>query len=185
MFTGSLVRLRAYRKEDAPLAQEYMNDPEMKLCLSPGVPYPFTLEDEEKWVATNSAMNDTYTFAIEALDSGEYIGGCGAHEIDWKNSKATVGIMIGSKKYLSRGYGTDAMKVLINFIFNEMNINKISLNVYAFNERAVKSYKKCGFIVEGVLRQEIFKNGNYHDELRMALLRGDWMSALTAIRINE
>lgn len=175
MFTGNLVRLREYRKEDACLAKEFLNDPEMKLNLSPGVPYPFTLEDEEKWVATNSAMNDKYSFAIETKDTCEYIGGCGINEVDWKNSCVTVGIVIGNKKYLGKGYGTDAMNVLLSFIFDEMNIHKVNLNVYAFNERAIKSYIKCGFVTEGVLRQEIFKNGKYHDEIKMGLLRQEWV----------
>jgi RimJ/RimL family protein N-acetyltransferase len=176
MYTGTLVRLREYRKEDIPLAQGFINDPEMKLLLAPGVPFPVTLDDEEKWVRSNSAMKDEYSFAIETLDGGEYIGGCGINSIDWKNSKVLVGIFIGNKNYLGRGYGTDAMRVLISFIFNEMNVHKIKLLVYAFNERAIRSYKKCGFVVEGIKRQEVFKAGQYHDELEMGLLREEWES---------
>lgn len=177
MYTGELVRLRAYRKEDIPLAQAYLNDPEMKTNLAPGLPYPYTLEDEEKWYASNSSMNDAYTFAIETLDRGEYIGGCGVNSIDWKNSNAVIGIAIGNKTYLGRGFGTDAMKVLIRFIFNELNVHKICLNVYSFNERAIRSYKKCGFVTEGVFRQQIFKGGKYHDEIRMGLLRDEWLES--------
>lgn len=176
MYEGKLVRLRAYRKEDVPFAQEWINDPEMKTNLAPGVPYPVTLEDEEKWVASLSSNKDDYSFAIETLD-GQYLGGCGVNWVDWKNSRAMVGIFIGNKDYLGKGYGTDAMRVLVRFIFNEMNIHKVKLMVYAFNERAIKSYKKCGFVVEGVKRDEIFKNGKYHDELEMGLLRDDWLAA--------
>ncbi|HQL34309.1 MAG TPA: GNAT family protein, partial [Treponemataceae bacterium] len=60
------------------------------------------------------------------------------------------------------------------FIFDQMNIRKIKLLVYAFNERAIKSYKKCGFIVEGIKKLEVYKNGAYHDEIEMALFRDDW-----------
>jgi len=174
MFTGKLVRLRDYHKDELSRVKDYFNDPEMKTNLAPGVPFPYTLEDEEKWYASQSAMKDTYTFAIEEIATGEYLGGCGVNEVDWKNSRATVGIAIVNKKYLGRGYGTDAMRVLISFIFNEMNVRKINLHVYAFNERAIKSYKKCGFVVEGTFRKEIFKNGAYHDEIRMGLLREEW-----------
>ena len=66
------------------------------------------------------------------------------------------------------------MKVLMNFIFEEMNINKIKLNVYAFNERAIKSYEKCGFKKEGLLRQEIFRQGKYNDEVVMGILREEY-----------
>jgi RimJ/RimL family protein N-acetyltransferase len=175
MYTGKLVRLRAYKKEDLPLAQVWLNDPEMKTNLAPGIPYPYTLEDEEKWYLGNtSSNNDVYTFAIEDLATGSYIGGCGINWVDWKNSRAMVGIAIGNKDFLGKGYGTDAMEVLVAFIFNQMNIRKIKLMVYAFNERAIQSYKKCGFVVEGVKKLEVFKNGAYHDEIEMALFRDDW-----------
>lgn len=67
-----------------------------------------------------------------------------------------------------------AMKLLIDFIFNTININKIQLRVYSFNERAIKSYKKNGYIIEENLRQSIFRNGKYHDEIIMGLLREDY-----------
>lgn len=175
MYQGSKVRLREYRREDAYLAQKYMNDAEIKMLLAPGIPFPITFEEEEKWVMSNVSSKNEYSFAIETLEDNKYIGGCGINALDWKNSIATVGIFIGDKNYWSMGYGTDAMKVLINFIFNEMNINKIKLNVYSFNKRAVKSYEKCGFKIEGTLRQEIFRNGQYHDEYVMGLLREEFI----------
>ena len=100
-----------------------------------------------------------------------YLGGCGIKEVDWKNSKVVVGIFIGNKEYWNKGYGTDAMRVLIKFIFNEMNINKIKLNVYEFNERAIRSYEKCGFKKEGVLRKELYRDGKYYDTIVMGLFK--------------
>ncbi|WP_454052026.1 GNAT family N-acetyltransferase [Clostridium sp. Marseille-Q7071] len=174
MYIGEKVKLREYRKEDIKKAQEYMNDGEIRGLLAPNIPYPYTYEDEVKWFEGLSANKDLYNFAIETLNDKKYIGGCGINNIDWKNSVATVGIFIGDKSYLGKGYGTDAMKVLINFIFEEMNINKIKLNVYSFNERAVKSYEKCGFKKEGLLRKEIFRHGKYHDEVVMGILREEY-----------
>lgn len=174
MYTGKKTRLRAYKKEDAALVQELINAPEIRLNLSPTVPFPYTLEDEEKFLQSLSATKDTYAFAIEDLESGLYLGGCGLNEVDWKNGFGTVGIFIGQEEYLGRGYGTDAMTVLVDFLFNETNLNKLCLNVFSFNERAIKSYKKCGFVVEGTLRQQLFRFGRYHDELRMGLLRSEW-----------
>jgi len=79
----------------------------------------------------------------------------------------------GDKEYWGKGYGTDAMKVLMKFIFEEMNINKIRLGTFSFNERAIKSYQKCGFEIEGVLKDEIFKEGKYYDEIIMAVFSGE------------
>jgi len=170
MFTGEKVRLRAYEKEDIKKAQEYINDPEIKHLLTPNVPFPITLADETKFIEGISAFKDEYSFAIETLDS-LYIGGCGLNRVDWKNRSCIVGIFIGDKSYWGKGYGTDAMNVLIKFIFDEMNLNRIQLNVYSYNERAIKSYEKSGFVKEGVLRQALYKGGAYHDEIIMSLLK--------------
>lgn len=171
MYEGTLVRLRSYKREDIQTVTRYINDEEVKRNLSPGIPFPYTIEDEERWYESNTALKDTYNFAIETLKDSVYLGGCGINEIDWKNSKVVVGIFIGNKEYWNKGYGTDAMKVLIKFIFEQMNINKIKLNVYSFNERAIRCYEKCGFIREGVLRQEIYRDGKYYDEIVMGLLK--------------
>ena len=174
MYEGEKVRLRPYVKEDTELVWKLINDPEIKRYLVPGIPYPFTLTDEEKWIMSQSATRDTYSFAIEDKATGRYLGGCGVNQVDWKNSRVMVGIFIGEKDFLGKGYGTDAMKTLVRFVFEEMNINKIKLEVYAFNERAIKSYRKCGFTIEGTLRQEVFRGGQYHDAHIMSLLRSEY-----------
>lgn len=175
MYTGELVRLREYKREDIKLAQEYVNDPEVKRLLHPGIPYLYTFEDEQKWFDSLSATNDEYSFAIETLEDNKYIGGCGINKINWKNSVAEVGIFIGDKDKWGKGYGTDAMRILIKFIFEQMNINKIKLNVFSFNQRAIKSYEKCGFKIEGVLRQEVFRDGQYYDDIIMGILREEYL----------
>ncbi len=174
MYEGTLVRLRAYKKEDIDIVVKYINDEEVKKNTSPGIPYIYTREDEEKWYEANTALSDTYSFAIETLKDSVYLGGCGINEVDWKNSKVVIGIFIGNKEYWNKGYGTDTVRVLIKFIFEQMNINKIKLNVYSFNERAIKCYEKCGFKTEGVLREEIYRDGKYHDEIVMGLLKREY-----------
>ena len=72
MFTGKKTRLRAYKKEDAALVQELINEPGIRLNLSPAIPYPYTLEDEEKFIQSLTATGDTYAFAIEDLETGSY-----------------------------------------------------------------------------------------------------------------
>lgn len=174
MFEGKLVRLREYRKEDISIKLSYINDPEVIGYMESGIPYPLTLNEELKWFEAISAFKDTYRFAIEAISSGKYIGECGINSIDWKNRVASVVIFIGGKECRGRGFGTEAMKILLSFAFEQINVNKVRLNVYSFNERAIKSYEKCGFKKEGVLRQEIFRNGKYYDTIVMGLLREEW-----------
>lgn len=174
MYVGEKVKLREYKREDIKLAQEFVNDVEVKKMLNPGIPFLYTYEDEEKWFESQSATKELYNFAIETLKERKYIGGCGINNLDWKNSVATIGIFIGDKEYWSKGYGSDTLNILIKFIFEQMNIHKIKLNVFSFNKRAIKCYEKCGFKTEGILREEIFRNGKYYDEIIMGLLRDEY-----------
>lgn len=170
MYYGEKICLRAYKEGDIPLATKYINDKELKKLLVTTIPFPMTNWEEEEWIKSQKSNNQgIYNFAIEDIESGKYIGGCGIQSVNWLARVATIGIMIGDKNYWGRGYGTDAIKTLVNFIFNDMNINKIRLGTFSFNERAIKSYEKCGFQVEGVLKDEIFKDGKYYDEIIMSL----------------
>ncbi|ADL52386.1 GNAT family N-acetyltransferase [Clostridium cellulovorans] len=176
MYFGEKIRLRAYEKEDAELAHKYFTTPETRKNIDIGIPYPISLREEEKWLETAVRDGECYTFAIETLEDSKYIGGCGINNIDRKNSVATVGISIGDEEYKGKGYGTDAMKTLVNFIFNEVNVNKVKLNVFSFNERAIKSYEKVGFKKEGVLRQEIYRFGKYYDVIVMGILKEEFLN---------
>jgi len=176
MYTGDLVRLREYRKDDLELAKDYVNKAEIKQYIEPGVPFLYTLHNEEQWYEQISPHNEAYNFAIEALDTHQYIGGCGVHNLDYKNGRVEIGVFIGDEAYLGKGYGTDAMKVLVKFIFEQMNIHKIKLEVYSFNQRAQKCYEKVGFKKEAVLKDEIFRNGQYHDIICMSMFKEEYFS---------
>lgn len=174
MYSGKLVKLRAYKEEDIEKAVEFINDEEVKKFLDSNIPFPMTKWQEEEWVRSRKANADfTYDFAIEDLETGKYIGGCSINECDVKNRTCTIGIMIGDKEYWSKGYGSDALKVLIKFIFEEVNMNKIKLKVFSFNTRAIACYKKVGFKEEGILKKELYRNGKYHDEILMAIFKSE------------
>jgi RimJ/RimL family protein N-acetyltransferase len=146
MYYGEKVCLRAYKEEDIAVATKYVNDGELKRLLTPTIAFPMTKWEEEEWVKSQKAnKTGEYNFAVEDIKTQSYIGGCGVNEVNWTVRVATVGIMIGDKNYWNKGYGTDAMRVLIKFIFENMNIRKIKLSVFSFNIRAQKCYEKCGF----------------------------------------
>lgn len=174
MYSGQVVKLRAYKEEDIEKATVYINDEEVKKLMDSTIPFPMTKWQEEEWIRSRKANTDfTYDFAIEDLKTGKYIGGCSINECDVKNRTCVVGIMIGDKEYWGKGYGSDALKVLIKFIFEEVNMNKIKLNVFSFNNRAIACYKKVGFKEEGILKKEIYRNGRYYDEIIMAMFKDD------------
>lgn len=176
LFQGQLVNLRAIKDEDLKLAAEYMSDPEILYNLDFDAPFPQSLEDQKRWMEEDRKNQDRYkgfNLAIETKD-GKYLGTCGVNHMDKKNKVAQVGIFIGDKEYQGKGYGTDAMKLLLEYLFDEFNANKVKLGVFSFNKRAIRSYEKCGFKVEVVQREALYRFGTYHDVINMAIMKEEY-----------
>lgn len=178
MFIGNRIRLRELRKEDIATINELGNEEEVIINLTTKVPAPLPLQVEESWYEdyVKNYKDNFIQFAIETLD-GTLVGKCGTGGIDWKNGCTTIWIFIGKDENRSKGYGTEALALLVKFIFEEMNMNRVQLVVFGFNERAISSYKKNGFVVEGVYRQEIFRQGKYQDVYQMSLLKREYIAA--------
>lgn len=175
MLKGSKVRLRAVEKEDIPELMQLRNEEEVLLNRVSKIPYPIPVAAEEESYAEKCKKKhrDYLEFVIEKLD-GTIIGKCGTMDTKWVTSEVTVYIFIGGDGNRGCGYGSEAMQLLIRFIFEQMNLNRVRLFVFAFNTRAVKSYEKTGFKVEGTLRQELFRNGRYHDVIQMSILKREY-----------
>ncbi|MCJ7660780.1 MAG: GNAT family N-acetyltransferase [Anaerolineales bacterium] len=94
--------------------------------------------------------------------------------VHWSHGDSSVGIGIGEREYWSKGYGTDAMNVILRFAFDELNLYRISLNVFEYNQRAIRSYEKVGFVVEGREREFLRRAGRRWDMIFMGLLREEW-----------
>ncbi|WP_019177732.1 GNAT family N-acetyltransferase [Methanomassiliicoccus luminyensis] len=171
MIEGASVRLRAPEKADLPYFLKWINDPEVTAYLPVGA--LVSPEEEEAWLRGVMSSSSERTFSIETKD-GRLIGNCALREIDWTHRRADVGIMIGEKGAWSRGYGTDALAVLLGLAFGEMGLNRASLTAAADNLRAIRAYEKCGFRREGVLRSYLYKNGQYIDCVQMSLLKDEW-----------
>ncbi|MFX1456861.1 MAG: GNAT family N-acetyltransferase [Promethearchaeota archaeon] len=176
MLKGERVTLGPIKREYIDLYLKWFNDPEITQYLT--MYRPLTRMFEEDWIENLKNRDDTIAFAILIHDeNGEerHIGNCGIHNIDWKNRVAEVGITIGEKDCQSKGYGTEAMEILIDYGFKSVNLNRIQLRVYEFNTRAINSYSKIGFMEEGRMRQAIFISGEYHDVIFMSILREEWV----------
>lgn len=176
--TGNKVALRKLTKEDYRNYSTVEDVMESRLLMNDGIPFPPTDADHEKFLSEISSEKDDYMFGIELQDEKLFIGTTAVYLVNWNNGTCNVGISIGPE-YQGKGYGTDAMRVLTDFIFNYMNVNKVKLQVFDFNKRAICSYEKCGFFLEGTLKEELFRFGEYHDIHIMGLLRKDWENALS------
>ena len=172
---GELVRLRAYEKSDADALFRWFSDEEVTRWLGP--PNLLSRAQQEQFIEMASAPgDDAKYFAIETLD-GKLVGDCGLRKIDWKSRKAEFFITIGEKQLWGKGFGSDALRIVIRLSFHRMNLNRLWLTTLVDNSRAVRCYEKCGFVREGLLRQETFVDGKYRDVLMMALLREDYETA--------
>jgi RimJ/RimL family protein N-acetyltransferase len=172
---GESIMLREYRKEDLHWMRQWVNDPAIVSSLSDLFLYPHSYETTETYLnAMLAGESESRGFVIANLGNEGYIGQANIDAIDWKNRVGSIGIVIGSTEHWGFGYGTEAMKLLVDFAFRDMNLNRLELEVYDFNERAIRSYLKCGFREEGRLRERQFKKGRYVDVIVMGLLRSEW-----------
>lgn len=117
---------------------------------------------------------DLHDFAIRTLADDRLIGLIGLYTIFWVHREAFMGINLGERDFWGKGYGTDALRVLLQYAFDELNLGRVSLSVLEGNERAMRSYEKCGFRYEGRERQVWAYDGGRWDEIYMGLLREEW-----------
>jgi RimJ/RimL family protein N-acetyltransferase len=173
MIRGSKTSLRALGQDDLPHFVRWINDPEVRRFMM--MRYPLSMTEEENWWESFVARKGDHIFAIEASD-GTYIGNIGLHDIQTENRRALLGIIIGEQAYWGQGYGTDAIRAMLNWAFGYLNLNRVYLTVYAHNERAIRCYEKCGFQHEGTMRQAQYIDGRYVDEWTMGILRDEFLA---------
>ena len=170
MLEGERIRLRAFEAGDLDAEHAFVNDYDTLLDMMGGIPFPSSMGDEQQWISQQTSYTrGEYQFAIEDCE-GDLVGRCGVTRLDWKNRVGELAIMIGLP-YRGRGYGQEAMELLCDFCFQEMNLHKLKVSVLAFNAAAIRCYERCGFVREGVLKEEIFRRGAYQDVVLLAKLR--------------
>ena len=169
MIEGDRIRLRAFEAGDLDAEHAFVNDYDTLLDMMGGIPFPSSMGDEQQWISQQTSYTrGEYQFAIEDFE-GDLVGRCGVTRLDWKNRVGELAIMIGAP-YRHRGYGREAMSLLCDFCFQEMNLHKLKVSVLAFNEAAIRCYERCGFTREGLLREEIFRRGAYQDVVLLSKL---------------
>lgn len=174
MIRGEKVSLRALEEEDLEDCWRWINRWEVIRHML--MRYPVSRLAERAFIerATKPQPNDK-VFAINTAE-GLYIGNCGLHHISWEDRRATFGIFIGETAQWGKGYGTDATRTLVRYGFEEMNLNRIGLKVFADNERAIRCYERVGFVREGALRQYRYREGAYVDSVVMSILRDEYLA---------
>lgn len=153
----------------------WRNDPEIRdMTLS--YRFPVTQVMEENWYRKSMAGEDhtKVFFAIENNDDGKHIGFTHLYNIDFISSNAYFGIVIGDKSEHGKGKSKEAIHLILQFAFKQLNLHKINLEVASFNKKAIAVYRSFGFSTEGILKEQIFMDGLYYDRISMAIFRDDY-----------
>ncbi len=170
--TGEKVRLRTPVPEDADAVMAIREADVSLYYGSPDPPVQWRREHVAGWVNDDPGPRRVNFCIVPLDDESRVVGTLSLQLIDWKNRNTMMGIGLHPDER-GKGYGTDATTVAVDFAFDQLNLVKVYLGTFAFNEHAKHVYDKLGFVVEGVLRDERFRDGRYWDEYLMATWRDD------------
>ena len=169
MLESKDVKLREIEEYDLELICKWRNDWDILKTVFSYL--PISLTKQRKWYENYLNDNSVQTFLIQYKDESKPIGTVTLGHIDYKNQNAEIGVMIGESGYRGRGLAKQTLKLLIEYGFKELNLNRLYLQLFEQNETAHQLYKSLGFKQEGVLRNHQFKNGTFCNVLMMGLLR--------------
>lgn len=168
---GEKCYLSPLNPDDVETFTAWLNDLEVTRNLGLAT-QNVTLVTEK--AALERLAQDRHIYAIVDLKTDEMIGDLGLSDVDHVSRHCGIGIAIGNKQYWGKGYGAEAMRLLLGYAFDYLNMNNIMLNVYEFNERAYACYKKVGFKEIGRRRKAVFRDGQFHDVIFMDMLADEF-----------
>jgi RimJ/RimL family protein N-acetyltransferase len=172
VLSGERVTLRAVEPRDYLQLAQWLNDSEVMLYWGrPG--NTLSVFEVERTEEAQAARGNSRKYIIETKD-GAAIGQIDYYDLDWQARSAWVSILIGDPSYWGGGFGTEAMRVLLSYLFRQLGLHRVALTAHVTNERAQRSYQKNGFVREGILRQWAFFDGAWVDGVLMAVLDSDF-----------
>ncbi|MCR4404738.1 MAG: GNAT family N-acetyltransferase [Candidatus Acetothermia bacterium] len=169
---GERLYLRPLEESDISTCLRWINDPEVTRTL--GMYRPMNEPREREWLESRYKDDKEIGLAIVLKENDKHIGNIGLHGLDWKNREAELGIMIGEKDQWDKGYGHEAIELMLGYGFDRLGLHRIYLRVYENNLWAQRCYEKAGFRREGVMRESVFSEGRYWDTILMSLLEREW-----------
>ncbi|MCL2299040.1 MAG: GNAT family N-acetyltransferase [Firmicutes bacterium] len=171
---GERIYLSPIDPDDLETYVKWLNDIEVTRWLG-GFSGMTTLLNERAWIEENTKKTDCYQFAIVLREDdnargGRLIGGVGLMDLNQLHQKATLGIFIGEAEDRGKGYGAEAIRLLLEYGFRWLGLRNIDLHVHSDNARAIACYKKAGFKECGRRHGVVFTDGQWHDDVQMEAL---------------
>lgn len=170
------VRLRPLEERDVDDILTWVNDPAIVGNLAAFSGDPFTREQELEWIRRVRSSRSDVVFTITAEDDGRYLGQCGIHQIHERSRVGRLACIIARRDEMGRGHGSAAIRAVLDHAFGALALHKTWLMVFAQNTRSRGIYARLGFREEGVLREEYFHEGAWHDMVRMSMLAREWQA---------
>jgi RimJ/RimL family protein N-acetyltransferase len=174
MVTGERVYLRLMEEKDIPYKVRWVNDPDVRRTLI--LSYPISEIGTKQWLHSIASDKTRRDFIVCLLENDFPIGFCGFVNIDTKNSKAEMYMAVGHKEYWGKGFAADISKVLMEYGFEELGMNRIYSYVWSENERMINLNKKFGYVTEGLLREDIFSHGEFRSSYMMSILKDEYLN---------
>lgn len=181
---GKRTYLRGITAQDVPRIAAWSDDRVVTRYLFRGA-YPADVDTMERARQQSVANPHEVELAVMDRDDDAFIGTTGLHGINWVARTGEFRILLGEKAYWGKGAGTEVCLLMCAYGFEVLNLNKVWLGVTSDNIGALRSYEKSGFVKEGALRQEVYRNSTFYDAIRMSLLRTEYDAALPGWRIAE
>lgn len=170
----SRVYLRALEPEDYKVSISWRKDDQIWNML--GGPKYFVSEAyEKKWVEDTIFNSIDVKLAVCDINTGKYIGNVYMTDINQLNRTCVSHILIGGKSYWGQGYAKEALMLALDYMFNERNMNRVQAIVLESNVASLKMHQKCGYQIDGLLRQSVYKNGKYQNQYVLSLLKEDYL----------
>lgn len=173
---GELVTLRRHVPGNLAAFRRWYADPEIAR-LARYQQTPMRPDEIERFFAARVVGTDALAMAVHERATDRLIGTCAFSQLDGANGSALYHITIGESDTWGRGYGTEATQLMLDHAFGTLGLHRIALFVFEFNERAIRAYERCGFVIEGRSRESIWRDGRWWDELAMSILISDWQQA--------
>lgn len=173
LFTGKLVRLTAPHPSDADIMASWTENDEFLRLMDTSPARPLSSEGVLEQMNQESGPN-LYLFRLRTLTDNRLIGSTDL-DINWANQTGWLAIGIGDSAYWGKGYGSDALHLIVRYGFDELGLHRITLNVISYNTRAIRTYEKYGFVYEGRQRECVYREGQRFDLVYYGLLRSEYV----------
>ncbi|MCC6175233.1 MAG: GNAT family N-acetyltransferase [Chloroflexi bacterium] len=185
LFRGRLVRLAAPLPSDHDAFARWSEDDQYLRILDNDPARPLSPEAHAAWETPFLSAPNGYVFRLRTLADDTLIGLVALGQIEWTHQTAMLGIAIGDPAYWGRGYGSDAIDLILRYAFLELNLYRVWLTTIGYNVRALRAYEKAGFKPEGVWREAIHRDDHRYDVVHFGLLRHEWQAHRTATSTME